>query len=76
MIAHGIEVAHRVHGAPPAVDSSPRYVGLITRAIAWVIDAAIVNGVAVITGAAASGCVAQRAPAAGRGLRRMHGCWP
>lgn len=52
MIAHGIEVAHRVHGAPPAVDSSPRYVGLITRAIAWVTDAAIVNGVAVITGAA------------------------
>jgi uncharacterized RDD family membrane protein YckC len=53
VVAQGIEVAQRVHGTPPAeVDSSPRYVGLITRAIAWVIDAAIVNGVAALTGAA------------------------
>jgi uncharacterized RDD family membrane protein YckC len=47
------DVARRVHGTPPATaDTSPRYVGLITRAIAWVIDAAIVNGVAALTGAA------------------------
>jgi uncharacterized RDD family membrane protein YckC len=46
------DVAQRVHGTPPPVDTTPRYVGLITRAIAWVIDAAIVNGVAVLTGAA------------------------
>jgi len=52
VVAHGIDVAQRVHGTPPPVDTSPRYVGLITRAIAWVIDAAIVNGVAAITGAA------------------------
>jgi uncharacterized RDD family membrane protein YckC len=46
------DVAQRVHGAPPPVDTPPRYVGLVTRAIAWVIDAAVVNGVAVLTGAA------------------------
>jgi uncharacterized RDD family membrane protein YckC len=47
------EVARRVHGTPPAAAEAtgPRYIGLITRAIAFAIDAAIVNGVAAVTGA-------------------------
>jgi uncharacterized RDD family membrane protein YckC len=45
------EVARRVHGTPPVAASSPRYVGLVTRAIAFVVDAAIVNGVAAVTAA-------------------------
>jgi uncharacterized RDD family membrane protein YckC len=41
--------------APPEIlpaDAPPRYVGLVTRAIAIVIDAVFINVVAVITGAA------------------------
>lgn len=53
MVIAAQDVVTRLHGtAPPTVDTSPRYVGLITRAIAWVIDAAIVNGVAAIAAAA------------------------
>jgi uncharacterized RDD family membrane protein YckC len=46
------EIAHRVHRAPPAEAVRPRYVGLVTRAIAFVVDAAIVNTVAVVTATA------------------------
>lgn len=46
------EVARRVHGTAPADTTGPRYVGLVTRTIAFVIDAAIVNGVAAVTAAA------------------------
>jgi uncharacterized RDD family membrane protein YckC len=46
------DVARRVHGTPPAEAAGPQYIGLITRAIAFAIDAAIVNGVAAVTAAA------------------------
>src|SRR3954462_7284270 len=46
------DVAWRVHGAPPQAVSGPRYVGLVTRAIACVIDVAIVNAVAALVAAA------------------------
>ena len=46
------EIARRVHGAPPAEEARPRYVGLVTRGIAFVVDAAIVNTVAAVTAAA------------------------
>jgi uncharacterized RDD family membrane protein YckC len=48
------DVAWRVHGAPPEAVSGPRYVGLVTRAIACVIDVAIVNALAAIVAAAAA----------------------
>ena len=48
------DVAWRVHGAPPQAVSGPRYVGLVTRAIACVIDVAIVNAVAALVAAAAA----------------------
>ena len=48
------DVAWRVHGAPPQAVSGPRYVGLVTRAIACVIDVAIVNAVAAVVAAAAA----------------------
>jgi uncharacterized RDD family membrane protein YckC len=47
------EVARRVHGEPvPARPPGPQYIGLVTRAIAAAIDAAIVNGIAAVTAAA------------------------
>jgi uncharacterized RDD family membrane protein YckC len=48
------EVARRVHGAPPVEATGPQYIGLITRAIALAVDAAIVNGIAALTFAAAA----------------------
>ena len=46
------DVARRVHGAPPPVDTGPQYVGLVTRAIAIVIDTAIISAVAAVVAAA------------------------
>jgi uncharacterized RDD family membrane protein YckC len=46
------QVARRVHGTPPAEAAGPRYIGLITRAIAFAVDAAILNGIAAVTAAA------------------------
>ena len=37
---------------PPPMPSRPEYEGLVTRAIAFAIDAAIISGVAVVVGAA------------------------
>jgi uncharacterized RDD family membrane protein YckC len=48
------EMARRVHGAPAVETTSPRYIGLVTRAIAFAVDAAIVNGIAAVTAAAAA----------------------
>jgi uncharacterized RDD family membrane protein YckC len=51
--AQAQEVARRVHGAPPPVEAAePHYIGLVTRAIAFAIDAAIVNGIAAVTAGA------------------------
>jgi uncharacterized RDD family membrane protein YckC len=47
------DVARRVHGTPPPAETTrPRYVGLVTRAIAFVVDAAIVNTIAVVVATA------------------------
>src|SRR5436189_1492425 len=46
------QVARRVHGAAPAETTAPRYIGLVTRTIAFVVDAAIVNAIAAVTAAA------------------------
>jgi uncharacterized RDD family membrane protein YckC len=47
------DIAARVHGVPPP-PAEPRYIGLVTRAIAFALDAAIVNIIAaVVAGAAA-----------------------
>jgi uncharacterized RDD family membrane protein YckC len=48
------DVAERVHGTPPVEVSAPIYVGLVTRAIAFVVDAAIINSVAAVVAAAAA----------------------
>jgi uncharacterized RDD family membrane protein YckC len=53
---HFQDAAQRVHRrtagtAPPA---GPVYIGLVTRAIAFAIDAAVVNGVAVLVAAASA----------------------
>lgn len=48
------DVARRVHGKPPPPVTGPRYAGLVTRVIAFVVDAAIINGVAAIVAAAAA----------------------
>jgi uncharacterized RDD family membrane protein YckC len=46
-------VARRVHGSPPpVVVTVPQYSGLITRAIAAAVDAALVTGVAAIVAGA------------------------
>ena len=45
--------AVQAHAAVPSV-SSERYVGLVTRAIAFALDAAIINVVAILTAAAIS----------------------
>ena len=46
-------VARRVHGSPPpVVVTVPQYVGLVTRAIAGAIDAALVSAIAAIVAAA------------------------
>ena len=53
---HVPNVAYRVHErvAPPPPPAGPVYIGLITRAIAFAVDAAIVNLVAVtVAGASA-----------------------
>jgi uncharacterized RDD family membrane protein YckC len=44
--------ARRVHGVPAGSASAPRYAGLVTRAIAFSLDAALINAVAVLVGAA------------------------
>jgi uncharacterized RDD family membrane protein YckC len=44
-------VARRVHGAEPTAPPDTRYVGLVTRAIAFAADALIINGVAVVVAA-------------------------
>src|SRR3954468_24703921 len=46
------QVARRVHGAAPAETTAPRFTGPGTRTIPFVVDAAIVNGVAAVTAAA------------------------
>jgi uncharacterized RDD family membrane protein YckC len=48
------DIARRVHGAPEAEPPTPAYVGLVTRAVAFVIDAAIINVVAAVVAAAAA----------------------
>ena len=44
-------VARRVHGVEPTEAAEPRYAGLVTRVIAFAVDAAIINVVAVLVGA-------------------------
>jgi uncharacterized RDD family membrane protein YckC len=50
-------VAARVHGEPPSRDT-PRYEGLVTRGLAFAVDAAVIDviaiGVAVVVGLAVS----------------------
>jgi len=41
-------------GAGAVAEASPRYVGLVTRAIAFGLDGAIINGVAIVTAAIVS----------------------
>ena len=48
------DIARRVHGASEAEPPGPEYVGLVTRIVAFVIDAAIINGVAAVVAAAAA----------------------
>jgi uncharacterized RDD family membrane protein YckC len=48
------EIAQRVHGSPAQAAPPPRYVGLVTRVLAFVLDAAILNAVAAIVAAAAA----------------------
>jgi uncharacterized RDD family membrane protein YckC len=47
------DIARRVHGTPPP-PPRPAYVGLVTRAVAFAIDAAIINAVAAVVAAAAA----------------------
>lgn len=50
----GAAARARHHPAPPLpLAREPEYQGLVTRAIAFTIDAAIISGVAVVVGAAA-----------------------
>jgi uncharacterized RDD family membrane protein YckC len=51
---HAQDIARRVHGRPAGPAPAPRYVGLVTRAIAVVIDAAVLNAVAAVVAAAAA----------------------
>lgn len=46
------DIARRMHKSAPPVRPGPRYVGLVTRAVAFVLDAAVVNAIAAIVGAA------------------------
>jgi uncharacterized RDD family membrane protein YckC len=46
------EVAERVHGVPQAAAETPRYQGLVTRAIAFALDAGLINLVALAVGIA------------------------
>lgn len=48
------DIARRVHRSPAEAAPPPRYVGLVTRALAFVLDAAILNVVAAIVAAAAA----------------------
>lgn len=48
------DIARRVHGSPEAAPPEPAYVGLVTRAVAFVIDAAVINAVAAVVAAAAA----------------------
>jgi uncharacterized RDD family membrane protein YckC len=49
--AHAQVLARRVHGAEPATPRATPYVGLVTRVIAFALDAAIINTVAFLVGA-------------------------
>jgi uncharacterized RDD family membrane protein YckC len=53
---HVQDAAHRVHRrvTPPPPADGPVYIGLVTRAIAFSIDAAVVNLVAVLVAAASA----------------------
>jgi uncharacterized RDD family membrane protein YckC len=42
--------ARRVHGAPPREPDTTPYIGLVTRAIAFAVDAALINLVAILVG--------------------------
>ena len=46
------EVATRVHAEPAAEERAPSYVGLVTRVIAFSLDAALINLVALAVGVA------------------------
>ena len=46
------EVATRVHADPAADERAPSYMGLVTRAIAFALDAALINLVALAVGVA------------------------
>lgn len=46
------EVATRVHADPAAEERAPSYVGLVTRVIAFALDAALINMVALLVGVA------------------------
>ncbi len=48
--ARAREVASRVHGEAPAADRVTEYEGLVTRALAFAVDAAVINGVAAGVG--------------------------
>jgi uncharacterized RDD family membrane protein YckC len=47
------DIARRIHGTPPP-PPRPAYVGLVTRAVAFALDAAIINAVAAVVAAAAA----------------------
>ena len=46
--------AQRVHGVTEAEATETPYIGLVTRLIAFAIDAAVINGVAILVGAVIS----------------------
>jgi uncharacterized RDD family membrane protein YckC len=48
------DVARRVHGTPQEIATGPQYVGLVTRAIAFAMDAAVLNTVSAVVAAAAA----------------------
>jgi uncharacterized RDD family membrane protein YckC len=56
---HVPDAAHRVHrraaaAATPPGEPEPVYIGLVTRAIAFAIDAAIIDGIAILVAAASA----------------------
>lgn len=46
-MSHAQVVAQRVHGETEVVSDAPRHEGLVTRAIALVVDAALINAIAI-----------------------------
>jgi uncharacterized RDD family membrane protein YckC len=47
-LARAQSIARRVHGTPPADGRPAPYIGLVTRVIAFAVDAAVINVVALL----------------------------